>query len=496
MSLILQIVGPAATQLGAAARHTFRDGGGSIGRSADNAWVIPSQYISGRHARIHHRDGVWFLEDTSTNGVFLGSRDNRLPKGQQHPLQSGERFYIDEFEITVELEVAAPAPQPPAVRPQFASIPEDIFGASEASAAPLAGMGGGLAETDPLKALGLGDAPVRPRPGPRLEEVEGASALRERVLIPATVDAVPPPASALPATGAPDAPAAPAAAGFQIPDDWDPMDAAQPAARSPQTQASQPAPPRPRRPAVPETPDLSRRAPLQQPAATPAPPRQRTAAAGAPPAAADASITQTSRQPQLDLAALLEAAGVPASAATPAVARELGEILHIVVAGVMEVLAARDKIKDEFRIRHTTFKAADNNPLKFSANVEDALYNLLVKRNPAYLGPVDAFEDGFADIRNHQMAMLAGMRVAYEAMVRRFDPERLQERFDARGSRGALLSLPGRMRYWEQFSEHYRDMVKDPEASFRELFGAEFTRAYEEQMLRLRTLSRSQKRGS
>lgn len=213
-------------------------------------------------------------------------------------------------------------------------------------------------------------------------------------------------------------------------------------------------------------------------------------------ASPDASPAQTGRQAQLDLIALLEAAGVPGSAATPGVARELGEILRIVVIGVMDVLSARDRIKEEFRIRHTTFKTTDNNPLKFSANVEDALHNLLVKRNPAYLGPVDAFEDGFADIRNHQMAMLAGMRVAYEAMLRRFDPERLQERFDEKGSRGALLPMPARMRYWDQFSEEYRELVKDPESGFRDLFGAEFTRAYEEQLLRLRTLSRSHKRGS
>ena len=32
-------------------------------------------------------------------------------------------------------------------------------------------------------------------------------------------------------------------------------------------------------------------------------------------------------------------------------------------------------------------------------NVEDALHNLLVKRNPAYLGPVDAFADALIQAR-------------------------------------------------------------------------------------------------
>ena len=34
-------------------------------------------------------------------------------------------------------------------------------------------------------------------------------------------------------------------------------------------------------------------------------------------------------------------------------------------------------------------------------------------------------------------------------------------------------------------------MVKDPEASFRELFGEEFAKAYEDQLRRLKTKSKS-----
>ena len=75
----------------------------------------------------------------------------------------------------------------------------------------------------------------------------------------------------------------------------------------------------------------------------------------------------------------------------------------------------------------TIFRPADNNPLKFSVNVEDALHNLLVKRNPAYLGPVDAFADAFDDLRDHQLAVLAGIRVAFESMLAEFNADHLQE---------------------------------------------------------------------
>jgi type VI secretion system FHA domain protein len=150
----------------------------------------------------------------------------------------------------------------------------------------------------------------------------------------------------------------------------------------------------------------------------------------------------------------------------------------------MDVLQSRRQIKDEFRMRMTQFRPADNNPLKFSANVEDALHNLLVKRNAAYLGPVEAVEDAFAELRNHQLAMLAGMRVAFESMLAEFDPDRLQEDFDRQAGKGLV---PAKMRYWDLFREKRREMVKDPEQAFRQLFGEEFARAYEEQLKQLKS---------
>jgi type VI secretion system FHA domain protein len=153
-------------------------------------------------------------------------------------------------------------------------------------------------------------------------------------------------------------------------------------------------------------------------------------------------------------------------------------------------MRSRQQIKDEFRMQMTRFRSAENNPLKFSANVDDALHNLLVKRNPAYLPPVDAFEDAFTDLRNHQIAMLAGMRVAFESMLAEFDPERLQTEFDRQLNKGLV---PAKLRYWDLFRERRQAIVNDPEASFRRLFGEEFARAYEEQLKQLKAQQRSSK---
>jgi type VI secretion system FHA domain protein len=197
---------------------------------------------------------------------------------------------------------------------------------------------------------------------------------------------------------------------------------------------------------------------------------------------------------ELDFAAMLEAAGIDSVRVTPELSGQFGMILRVAVAGLMDVLRARDKIKDEFRMRMTTFKQADNNPLKFSANIEDALHNLLVKRNAAYLGPVEAFEDAFLDVRNHQMAMLAGVRVAYEAMLKEFDPDRLQKEFDPQAKGANFLSGGAKAKYWELYRNRFRDMVKDADSSFRHLFGDDFAKAYEEQLSRLKASNRAERK--
>jgi type VI secretion system protein ImpI len=189
----------------------------------------------------------------------------------------------------------------------------------------------------------------------------------------------------------------------------------------------------------------------------------------------------------LDLAALLQAAGVSERDLSPEIAQELGKVLRVVVDGVMAVLQGRAEIKSQFRLPLTRVQAMENNPLKLSPNVESALHTLLVQRNPGYLPTVQAFEDAFADIRNHQLAMLEGVRVAFDAMLGAFDPQELERDFERSVKRTGLLGgLGGKSKYWELYTERFSRFGKDADDTFRRLFGDFFAEAYERQLERLK----------
>jgi type VI secretion system FHA domain protein len=429
MILTLEITGPQASSLGSSRRKTFGVEGGSIGRLPDNDWVLADPYVSGRHAIIRFIDGGFYIEDTSRNGVFVNSSDERVVRGRPHLIASGDRILIDPYEIEAQVSTES-------VKGAGSSSPADSPFPSSQDPFPLSPLA--PVPADPLKGLGLdADRPEAPK-GPSGPQLAGGSPLWSHYAPPVVT---------------------PGAKPELIPSNWDDSSLSiVPAVANP-------------RPSPPSSPP-------PVPSREPKPPVHDT------PAPSD----------NAGIASLLRAAGVTEGPISPELASRFGEIFRVVVSGVMDVLKARQETKDQFGLGMTTFKRADNNPLKFSASVEDALHNLFVKReNTPYLNPVDAFEDAFEDMRNHQIAMLVGVRVAFEAMLSEFHPDHLQEQFDRQVKKGALVSMPARLRYWELYREWIHDMVRDADTSFRELFGDEFARAYEEQLKRLKAQGRSGK---
>lgn len=443
MILTLEVTGPQAQQMGAGVRKVFKAIGGTIGRLPDNDWVFPDPYVSGRHALIRYVNDQYFVEDTSTNGVFINAPDNRLERGQPQPLRDGDLLFIDAYRINVSIQ-NDPAAQ--SHNDPFASLQAGTTKLMSASARRAAPASQPAAPEDRTATLAM----------LRTSDSRNSSGLHESTI---RIDAEEDDEDS-------DQHATEWFGGAEM---ADPRKNLPPAHSRPEMAKGTLAVLPPERPTPP---------PVSKPAAnTPAAPRSQ----------ADNGATAPASDAQLQT--LLDAAGIEGLEPSNAVARTLGEILRIALSGVMEALRTRERMKDDLRMRGTSFKTSDNNPLKFSANVDDAFHNLLVKQNSAYLPPADALEEAFRDVRDHQAAFQGAMRLAFESMLAQFDPERLREQFD-RQMKGAILGVPAKLRYWDLYGDRYGELVKDAEAGFRALFVEAFAHAYEEHLDRLRTASR------
>ena len=445
MALTLRVTSFHSQALGADSTRVFGMQGGAIGRALDNDWVLPDpeKFVSSHHAQILCRGGSYFLKDTSTNGTYINSSPQPVGNGMEQQLFDGDRIQIGDYEIAAALESSArtgstgpeasgqwqPPPQGPGV-----TGPGGITGPTGP---------GGVSTSSDDDILGLFDeGPTKPPPSRTGPIPDHASALDQNF--------IPPTPQTPPQTDT-----------NVIPEDWD---------KTSFTTLED----------LPAEPSGTFNEPFGAPPPQQPPPQQ-----APPPQGPQASPGVSGQQ---DVVAMLMAAGLDQGSAQAAATSEnlaaLGQILGVTTQGLIDVLTARSAVKSQFRVPMTMMRPVENNALKSSANAAEALLYLFVNKNPAYLGPVESFAEGFDDIKAHQMALMAGMRAAFDSMLRRFDPKELQQRFDKRRSKSKLrLSSGGQ--YWDMYKDLYDDMTQDADANFQRLFGEEFARAYEEQMQRL-----------
>jgi len=111
MLLALSIVSEQGVDLGASAYKVFDEQGGSIGRVAGNDWVLPDaqNFVSSRHAKVLAANGTFYLEDTSSNGTFINSPSQATSRDQPQPLSDGDRLFIGDYEIVVQIIADEPA---------------------------------------------------------------------------------------------------------------------------------------------------------------------------------------------------------------------------------------------------------------------------------------------------------------------------------------------------------------------------------------------------
>lgn len=186
------------------------------------------------------------------------------------------------------------------------------------------------------------------------------------------------------------------------------------------------------------------------------------------------------------LAAFLAGAGVPEldmkGPLDALTMQMLGHLLREATQGTLDLLVSRALMKREIRAEMTMIVPQENNPLKFSPNVEVALSHLLAPRGQGFLPPLPAMKDAYDDLRAHQFAFMAGMRAALAGVLQRFNPDQLEQRLSDKSVVDTLLPMNRKAKLWSLYGELYADINREAEDDFHSLFGKAFLAAYQAQL--------------
>ena len=491
---------------------TFGPQGGLIGRGVDNDWVLsdPERFLSSKHCQISGEGNRYFLTDLSTNGTFVNGSPEPVGRGSRIALNDGDCFDVGEyrFQVTFEQQADPFASSPFTASAAFSDkdpfggdfafgkgevqSPESMFMSGDYQGAIQDIAPDAMKITDPLIALDNANKSgasgsfkeSSPFSDPFISvgsQPDAIDPLNESIAWPESKQG----GSMLPEDWADDISLLGGrknkAAAYSLPDD----DSLIKSAPQPKVEA---APPKEK--AV--TKNLAEPvANLQQTGrkATvgPATVKPRPGGARDMPMQGTREPVKTAPTGALDRT-LLEALGLGEANLSEDQIREIhhtvGLMTRETIEGLMQVLRSRTSIKNEFRINITTIQPVENNPLKFSVSVDEVLDIMFLRKTRAYKAPLDAVQESFFSIADHQLAVIAGIRSAFRSAMSKFDPERLEEEFKQSGKGGILPGvIKGRL--WNAYQDHYQKMVNDMERSFQELFGDEFVQAYEDQMRKL-----------
>jgi len=460
MALKLRIISDHYKALGKRSSRLFGVTGGRIGRAADNDWILPDpdRYISSHHCKVEFRAGQWMLEDTSTNGVFINGSDVPASVEGAHALKDGDRLRLGDYEIIVSIDERQDFP--PDASGQI-PVPARVSAARRSTPVPEVDLGEELDITDLLTDAAIKPAPVAPSvgsPATGLLDINKALGMDLQPTRPGlpnnTVPGKPSRSGFASLLDGPEQSDQRAGAPGRKPEDWQMQ--TQPYDRK-SLQA------------------LTNPAAMARPADKPAAPEARTGRRST-----DAIV-----EPSNGVEAFCRGAGIdPASISLEtqhALLQLAGQMTREVVLGLMDVLKGRADQKSRLRLSQTGIQPADNNPLKFSASVDEALVKLFDGHNNSrYLGPVDAIRDSFADLRAHQQALSAAIQAAIDEVMNRIEPGELQEKFDRGLKRGALLGAANRMKYWDLYTEFYHVLNQRNEQNLPTLFAEELARTYAE----------------
>jgi type VI secretion system FHA domain protein len=418
MTLRLRVVSDQRRSLGDRSNAVFSTAGGTIGRSADNDWVLPDplRYVSAHHARVEFRSGRYYLRDLSTNGVFVNDEpealSRRSPDGYQ--LRNGDMIRVGDYQIVAALDTEA---EPVKSDTGAAAVPTSIHALRTLSRASQTDIGAMLNLDDllvpdsptgeallPVNAYGqaVGSAPVRalaasPRPVPNTDPDEDSLARRVERLAKAA-----------------------------------------------------------RR-------DLSNGALVNG-----------NAANGAQLFDVNTGLQVFCRGAGID------ADKLPADAQTRLL-HLAGQLFREALVGFKDLDRSRNETRNRFRIELPPPEADDPRPSLSRSTVEDLLLGLLIRHENRSLDAVQWLREMVSEAKTHEAANAQATRAAFVEFLDRLDPAELEARFERAARRGKARSAD-KEQYWEMFTTISRNLIEMPADHLPHTFVEAFAAAYREHL--------------
>ena len=123
-------------------------------------------------------------------------------------------------------------------------------------------------------------------------------------------------------------------------------------------------------------------------------------------------------------------------------------------------------------------RAIENNPLKFTGSVEEALAIMFGGPTRQYLDARATIENSFSDLKAHQLLTYGAMRDALDALFEDLAPDRIDHSVEPDHGLGRIVASR-KAKLWDIYVDRWRAKTKRADGRLLEAFMALFAEAYD-----------------
>jgi type VI secretion system FHA domain protein len=161
----------------------------------------------------------------------------------------------------------------------------------------------------------------------------------------------------------------------------------------------------------------------------------------------------------------------------------LGKLMAGSLQGMIDLLALRSLVKQEVKSAVTVVVRRNNNPLKFFPDSQTVMTQMLRKKMPGFMDPLESIDDAIADLRGHQKGVVAGTKASMGKTIDRLRPAQIESGLkDSLQYR--LIPLQRKAALWDMYCAQHKDVDGDAQDTFKSMFGPDFLAAYEAEVER------------
>jgi type VI secretion system FHA domain protein len=169
---------------------------------------------------------------------------------------------------------------------------------------------------------------------------------------------------------------------------------------------------------------------------------------------------------------------------TPELMEMIGKLLSVSIHGTHSLLQNRSLVKREVNADATMIVMRNNNPLKFLQKADAVVLQMLRKKMPGFMAPVEAMQEAYRDLQAHHSAMLVGFHSAQEDGIERFNPATIEHQMAEPNLTEKLFPSIRQAKMWARLVELYQGIKKERASQNKTFFGNVFLNAYEAEIAR------------